>query len=288
MLPRVCRIIVCGVMLSFLTACQSVAFFIANTPSFFSSQTRVSDVAYGEAAHQTLDIYLPTKDTKDAPVIVFFYGGGWTDGEKAQYRFVADRFTRKGYVVVIPDYIKYPDAGFPVFIEDGAKAVAWTLTHIGAYGGNPKQVVLMGHSAGAHMGGMLITDRHYLKDAGASVSAIRGFVGLAGPYAFTPEEEIYKQVFAPPSNYPRMQMPTFIDGTEPPMLLLYGEDDDVVYYSNIEKVTAASKAKGGSVISKGYAGLGHIGMVGVLSAYWSDKAPVAEDADQFIRSALKE
>ncbi|MBI5673070.1 MAG: alpha/beta hydrolase, partial [Nitrospirae bacterium] len=146
------------------------------------------DRVYGPEPSQKLDIYVPAnpKD-KQLDVLVFFYGGRWTYGAKEDYRFVAATFVNKGFIVVIPDYRKYPQVRFPIFVEDGAKALAWVSNHIGEWHGNPARIHVVGHSAGAHIGALLAADPHYLADEGKDRSlAIHDFAGLAGPYAFTP------------------------------------------------------------------------------------------------------
>jgi acetyl esterase/lipase len=184
------------------------------------------------------------------PVIVFFYGGSWSTGDKNMYRFVAADLAKAGYLVVIPNYIKYPDAKFPAFMDDIALATAWTYKNIAAHGGDPERLYLMGHSAGAHVAALLISDTSYLKKYDATPQIIKAFVGLSGPYAFTPDTSKLKAIFAPPSNYPAMQVPTFITGNEPPMLLLYGGDDSAVALFNLTKLADAITAKGGIVETK--------------------------------------
>ena len=122
-----------------------------------------TDIAYGEQPWQMLDVFTPEKNhATKKPVLVFFYGGGWHDGNKEKYRFIANTFTDLGYVVVIPDYVKYPTGRFPEFIFDGAKALGWVKNNVGKYGGDTQKIVLAGHSAGAHLGALLSTDQRYL------------------------------------------------------------------------------------------------------------------------------
>ena len=151
---------------------------------------------------------------KQLDVVVFFYGGRWTYGAKEDYRFVAATFVKEGFVVVIPDYRKYPQVRFPVFVEDGAKALAWVSDHIVEWHGNPARIHVVGHSAGAHIGTLLTADARYLAEEGKDRSlTIHDFAGLAGPYAFTPDEPDLEDMFGPPQNYPIMQVTTFIDDT---------------------------------------------------------------------------
>jgi acetyl esterase/lipase len=96
------------------------------------------DLAYGPAARQRLDLYLPSEVVAPAPVVVFFYGGRWEAGSKADYRFVGQALASRGFVVVIPDYRLYPEVRFPTFVEDGAAAVAWVRRNVDRFGGEPR------------------------------------------------------------------------------------------------------------------------------------------------------
>jgi acetyl esterase/lipase len=277
-----CRI----TFLSFLlatSACTQVAFTAANLPTRFDDMDVVHDMPYGPEPSQKLDIYIPA-DAKDKKldVIVFFYGGRWTYGEKEDYRFVGATFADKHFIVVIPDYRKYPQVRFPVFVEDGAKALAWVYDNITAYRGNPARIHIAGHSAGAHIGALLAADAHYLAGEGKNRSlVIHDFAGLAGPYAFTPDEPDLEDMFGPPKNYPNMRVTTFIDGKQPPMLLLYGDADTTVKYANLEKLEQRIKKKGGCVRSSIYHDVDHIGLVGALSWFNPHDASVVQDIVKF-------
>lgn len=224
---------------------------------------RDSGIPYGEAPRQTLDVYRPwpaDPEAGPAPVVVFFYGGSWRSGQRGYYRFVGEALTSRGFVAVIPDYRVYPDARFPTFVEDGAHAVRWVEDNIDRYGGDQREIFLMGHSAGAHIAAMMIADRRYLDRAGVQASAIRGFVGLAGPYAFDPlEYRSTRPIFAA-ADAPTMPI-GLIDGTEPPMLLIHGGSDGTVYPENSRALAERSRQAGGSAEFVEYEDLGHIGVL---------------------------
>jgi len=270
-----------------ITACSSVEFFAVNAPSYAAPVTLKKDIAYGDEAGQKLDIYLPDDQAgAQHDVIVFFYGGRWTTGDKAQYRFAGTALARQGFIVVIPNYRKYPAVKFPVFVEDGAKAVAWTEDHIASYGGNAHRINIAGHSSGAHIGALIAANPAYMKAYGKSRQTIHSFVGLAGPYAFTPDEPDLKDMFGPPSAYPSMQVPTFIDGKQPPMLLLYGGKDKFVGKFNLEKLKAAITDKGGCVKSKIYPDLDHVWLIGSLSWLGAAKNTVLQDMVDFFKTPV--
>lgn len=268
-----------------LCSCTNAAFLLANLPTHFTTTTVLKDQVYGPDHSHKLDLYLPsTSKEKPLDVIVFLYGGRWTYGTKEQYRFVGATLAERGFLVVIPDYRKYPQVRFPRFVEDSAKALAWVSDHIAEFQGNPSRVHLAGHSAGAHIGALLATDPRYLAAEGKDRShTIADFTGLAGPYAFTPDEPDLEDMFGPPSNYPNMQVTTFIDGTQPPMLLLYGNRDTAVKLANLEKLQQRITERGGCVRSRIYQGADHADLIAALS-WWNPKhISVIEDMIAFIK-----
>ncbi|HMB94824.1 MAG TPA: alpha/beta hydrolase, partial [Tepidisphaeraceae bacterium] len=180
--PLVHLLIVC-LMLP-MAGCTEFDLLNATIPCWGYSRT--SDLKYGELPRQKLDVYRPRGKPAAAPVVIFFYGGDWQSGNKSDYRFVADAFTSRGFVAVLPDYRLYPQVTFPSFVEDAALAVRWTHDNAANFGGDPRRIYLMGHSAGAHIAALLTLDEHYLKNVGLDRSAIRATAGLSGPYDFVP------------------------------------------------------------------------------------------------------
>lgn len=134
----------------------------------------------------------------------------------------------KGFVVVIPDYRLYPTVKYPAFLEDGAAALRWTQDKIPSYGGDPQELFLMGHSAGAYDAMMLGLDRHYGSAAGFEADRLCGIVGLAGPYDFEFDSDLLRGIFGS-AKEPRNALPiAFSDGPAPPVLLITGDSDEVV------------------------------------------------------------
>ncbi|PSL15897.1 acetyl esterase/lipase [Marinobacterium halophilum] len=263
-----------------LTGCTQLGLGVANLPAKFSDIRIVRDVAFGPEPWQRLDIYRPDAEG-EYPVLVFFYGGRWTDGSKAMYPFVGEAFASQGYVTVIAEYRKYPEVRFPAFVQDGAQALAWVHDHIAPYGGNAERLYLAGHSAGAHIASLLVADAQYLAVYGKQPSIVRAFAGLAGPYDFVPDEDDLMDMFGPPDRYPQMQTTTFIDGTEPPMLLLWGEADTLVYRRNIDLLAAKVRTEGGQVEAHTYDGMDHVGILSSLTWFMRDRRPVFDDMLRF-------
>lgn len=206
-----------------------------------------SNLQYDRVTGEALDVY-NTPQAQNAPVVVFFYGGRWTTGTKEEYKFVGQALTSQGFVVVIADYRKYPQVRFPAFVQDGAKAVKWTRENIQKFGGDPSKIFVMGHSSGAHIAAMLALNESYLKAVGGSRSWLKGMIGLAGPYDFMPlTAPDMRDMFGPPDRYEQSQPIMFVDGQNPPMLLLAAEDDEVVLIKNTRNLSRAVAKAGGPV-----------------------------------------
>src|SRR4051812_36633720 len=166
-----------------LSACSALGAINALTPS--DTYRKTADISYGPHAQPRLDIYSPL-NAKGAPVVVFFYGGNWTSGARGDYEFVGEALASRGLVAVIADYRQYPEVRYPLFLEDAAQAVAWAAREAARYGGDPKRLYVMGHSAGAYNAAMIALDKRWLAQQGMTPSALSGWIGLAGPYDFIP------------------------------------------------------------------------------------------------------
>lgn len=247
------------------------------------SEIRIThSITFDAAHHLQLDVYQP-KTVENAPVIVFFWGGRWEDGDKSMYRFVGAELASKGFVVVIPNYRLYPQVRFPSFINDSARAVAWTHKHIAAYGGSPNKIVLMGHSAGAYNAAMLALDPAYLHAVGGSRHWIRGMIGLGGPYDFLPlKKDDLKAIFGPPGQYPLTQPIHWADGSNPPMLLIESWADTVVYPKNTLNLYAKIKKNGGPIEKLMVDDLSHPMLIGVVSNLLSFHAPILPKIVDFV------
>ena len=174
------------VMLLGLSGCTALTVYNDLVPQDRASEVARRDVAYGSEHRQKLDIYLPAKKVAKKDVIVFFYGGSWKLGRKEEVSFVANALTQRGYVVVVPDYRLVPEVTYPTFVDDTAKAVAWTYRNIASYGGNPNRIFISGHSAGAYNAMMVALAPEFLDRQGLSPSILKGVIGVSGPYDFLP------------------------------------------------------------------------------------------------------
>lgn len=247
-----------------LTACSPVNLLNAVVPS--EGYQLVEDVAYGQGPRHKLDIYQPTVHAAGSPTIVFFYGGGWEDGDKKDYKFLAQALTSRGYTVVVPDYRVYPEVVFPAFVNDAASAVAWTEANISEYGGDTEHLFLMGHSAGAHIAALLNLNADYLAQHGVSPEMLSGVIGLAGPYDFLPlKSDTLKTIFGPEETRWQSQPIEFVTGQHPPMLLMVGLDDLTVWPRNSIRLAQKLEAQGSNVQLVQLEGYGHVAMVAKLA-----------------------
>lgn len=242
------------------------------------------DIPYGDESWQKLDIYRAQSADENTPVIVFFFGGGWSWGDKAYFEFIADSFVRRGYTVAIPNYVLYPQGKYPQFVEDGAQAIAWIKNNVGKYQGSAEKVFLVGHSAGAYIAAMAATDKRYLQQAGESTSFIKGVAGVAGPYNFTPKAQEYINIFGK-ENFDSMKVAQYVTGNEAPMILLHGSGDKTVGLFNQETMAESlgkQNVKHQSVLYN--SNITHIKILLKLHPWFADEVNVAEDIDAFFKT----
>jgi acetyl esterase/lipase len=251
------------------------------------------DISYGPDPRHKLDLYLPDgagagvgAGAKPRKTLVFIHGGGWRRGNKDRYGFVGRAFSQAGYVVVLINYRLFPKARFPDFVEDAARAVSWVRENVRRHGGDPEQIFLMGHSAGAHIAALLALDPSYLDAAGVPRNTIRGMIGLAGPYVFHPERvPRLARIFA--AHPERNARPVVFaeNGSAkggPPLLLLSAALDTVVGARNGPGLAEAYRRAGGRATARSYPGIGHGQIVIAISKFFRGLAPVVDDTIAFI------
>lgn len=270
-----------------LAGCSGISVLNAVTPG--GSYSLVSGVVY-QGGDQFLDVYVP-HHARQAPVVVFLYGGSWQKEStytREQYRFVGEALAARGYLTIIPDYRLYPAVRYPAFIDDCAAAVVWAHTHAAAFGGDPEKLVLLGHSAGGYNAAMLALDPAYLQRAGGERAWIKAMVGLAGAYDFLPlTDKGLRNVFATAVPIDRSQPINRVDGRNPPILLLAGSNDDIVYVKNTNNLQARIAAAHGPVEKYIYPKLGHALIVASLSTRLQGHADVMQRTMNFFERTLK-
>ena len=145
------------------------------------AQTPKRDIPYAQPANpqQTLDVYAG-EGAKNQPVVFWIHGGGWQQGDKDDVKTKPQAFLDKGFVFVSINYRLMPGVDMGTLIRDVAKAFRWTEDHIAEYGGDPKRVLVGGHSAGAQLAAIICTDERYLKAEGLGFDMLKGCVPVDG------------------------------------------------------------------------------------------------------------
>lgn len=243
---------------------------------------KAASVAYGDGPRRMLDVYVPRAKPaagSKRPVLVFFYGGNWSSGDRTGYSFLGRALAARGYVTIIPDYRLVPEIRYPGFIEDGAAAVRWAAVHSPDFGGDPARIVLAGHSAGAYIAAMLAVDERWL---GPQRESVKGLIGLAGPYDFAPFDiDTSRAAFGQWPKPEETQPITWAGPGDPPALLLVGDKDTTVKPRNSIALAAKLRAAGVSAEVKHYPRIGHIGIVTSIARPLRGKAPVLADMAAF-------
>jgi acetyl esterase/lipase len=270
-----------------VTGCEATLFAGLNTTDQHRDIATRRNIVFDQQHGLSLDVYAPTHADR-APVVVFFYGGSWVQGERAWYRFVGTALAAQGVVTVIPDYRKYPQVRMDGFMQDGASAVAWAHQHASEFGGAANDVFVMGHSAGGQIAALLATDPRWLGAHGMRPADLAGFIGLAGCYDFMPipanEKDMLGMFGRTPEEQRAAQPVLYVHGAEPPMLLLQGTSDHEVEPSNAISLNKAMQAQHEDVTLKLYPGLGHEALLFALSRPLHAGAPTLADVLTFIQT----
>jgi acetyl esterase/lipase len=277
------RWLACAGGASALAACSSLQLVDAITPVESARLTR--GIAFGPHPRQRLDVYEPAPSAAGPrAVVMFFYGGVWSEGARTDYRFVGEALAGAGFVAVLPDYRLYPEVTYPAFVDDGFVALDWVRANAASVGGDPERIVAMGHSAGAYNAAMIAFD------ARRRGPPLRGFVGLAGPYDFLPITDpklraIFRVAASSEAELLATQPVNYADTSAPPAFLATVPADPLVSTRNSAQLAARLRALGRPVEERVYAGLTHQTLVGVLAAPLRARAPVLEDVARFVRNA---
>jgi acetyl esterase/lipase len=128
---------------------------------------------------QMLDVYAPVEGTNH-PVVIWIHGGGWHSGDKKDVGSKPQAFVNRGFVFISINYRLWPSVTIQQIAEDVAKAIRWSHDHARNFGGDPKTLFIMGHSAGAQLAALLCTDERYLKAENLSFAIIKGCVPVDG------------------------------------------------------------------------------------------------------------
>ena len=271
-------LIALGVALVSLVSCAPVNILNGITPS--STFDRTKNVSFGDGKRDKLDIYRSEKPKADAPVLMFVHGGSWDSGSKDIYKFLAEGFTKSGYDIVVPNYGIYPEAKYPDFLEDNARAVAFTAKTFPG-----RKMVLIGHSAGAYNVLMLGLRDEFLNKVDVDrCETISGIVSLAAPVGVVPLKNAPLTEIFPDRFTADDAVLSNVTGPAPAVFLGHGDKDTTVSPINASTLGEKILARGGTAKVEIYPGQSHSDVVKVLSRHFDGDATLKADIVNFIEA----
>jgi len=161
--------------------------------NYIFSESIKRNVKYNSS--KALDIYYLNKNSNSTendlniskrPVVIYLYGGIWFLGEKSLYTKLGDFINDNGYITVIPNYAQFPYGTVDDMLYDISDAINWVYNNIHEYGGDNQNIILIGHSSGAHLTalGLIKSSLGLLSDKSQKFPPIKKAILLAGPYDF--------------------------------------------------------------------------------------------------------
>jgi acetyl esterase/lipase len=246
------------------------------------------DLEYGVLPRQKLDLYLVPNAIG---TVLFVHGGYWDTGDKSEYTFLAESLCLSGFNAALVNYRLAPEGAFPHMVNDVALALQWLTRALPGFGADPSKTVVLGHSAGAHILGVLLASPDHLERVGLTRQTVRAGVLVAGPYDFLDYLETdprAQKAMGERANWPRWQPVRMADGDNPPILLLHGAKDAMCHPDNATLFAKAITAKGGYVETKIFEELDHFRIIGAFSkiARWLEPR-VLEDVAEFFNNYLR-
>jgi acetyl esterase/lipase len=229
------------------------------------------DIPYAEPKNerQMLNVYAPP-NAKNLPVLFWIHGGGWQRGDKSEVDHKPQAFVDRGYVFVATNYRFVPKVTIKEMAADVASALHWVHDHIDEYGGDPKTIVVAGHSAGAQLAALVSTDERYLKREGLPLSLIKACVPVDGDTYDVPlqidtveqrRKDIYAWKFGAPDEQKDLSPVTHVTKGKdiPPVLILHVADHPETKMQSLRLAKALNDA-GYSAKTYGEEGTDHVAL----------------------------
>jgi acetyl esterase/lipase len=220
------------------------------------------DVPYGKDAKQRMDLYFPVQKASGAPVLLFLHGGGFREGDRKQYGYVAEPFAQNGILTVVASYRLTPDSHYPDQPDDAKAIVTWIHRNIAKHGGDPNAIYVSGHSAGAILAAEIGVDLAWMDDVKVPRSALRGIVPISGSYDLRNSS---RKVYLPtPQAEEKASALLHVNAPAPVALVVYGAKEDRLKEPSA-KLVQAIQAKGSKARTLNLEGMDHAGAVWQLS-----------------------
>ncbi|MFZ6770471.1 alpha/beta fold hydrolase [Undibacterium sp. Di26W] len=252
-----------------------------------------AEYAYGPAPLQKLDFWQATV-AKPAPVILFVHGGGWKRGDKKNATGMqkVNHLIGEGYAFASINYRLVPAASVEQQAADVSAAVAWLRGNAGKLGIDASRIILMGHSAGAHLVSLVGTDPKYLAAAGLSLSDVRGIIALDGACYDVPRQiaeggafmgKTYVEAFGNDPARQRALSPTFHAAAPnaPAFLIIHIDRADGKAQSEV--LAAALTQAGTSAELHGFTGKGLRGHLDINRSLGSTDFAATAVVDTWLR-----
>lgn len=202
---------------------------------------------YGPDIHQRV-LAFPAPEPNGS-VLVFMYGGGWTNGYKEMMSFIAPGLNAAGIGFVSAGYRLAPAQTFPAPFLDAADAVAWTFGRASHYGWSEQRIFVGGHSAGGHLAALLATRRDWQGERSLPENVIKGALPISGTFDLTPCNgfKVRPRFLGPIEEANELPAsPCFNVGNLPvPLLIAWGESDFPHLIQQAKKMVLVQQAKGG-------------------------------------------
>ena len=245
----------------------------------------------GPGAHASkhrLNLYLPSA-SEGHPVLVFVHGGSWKRGDKdaygGAYGAMGRSLAAEGLAVAVINYRLTPEVRHPEHARDVARAVSWVHKNASLYGWNARKIVLVGHSAGAHLCSLTALDAMYLKEHGLTPDIIGGVVGVSGIYDLTrlgvTGQLLFQDVFGVRDEQLQSASPALrVQGKPAPFLLLYADRDLPTFDYQARHLESVLDKSGGTVRSVEIPDRNHRNIIAGLGRKGD---PVREEVLRFLK-----
>ncbi|MEQ8228257.1 MAG: alpha/beta hydrolase [Rhodospirillales bacterium] len=216
------------------------------------------DVAYGDGADETLDIF-PARDP-GSPVVVFLHGGAWTRGKKSNESFIAPPLVGAGAAVVVVGFTLCPQGTLRNMVDQCRRAIAWVHANAGDFNADPARIVVTGHSSGSHLTAMMmVTD---WASHGIAPEAIKGYVITSGIYDLAPVRLTYRNEYLNLDDdaVDELSPIRHLKPGLPPLALFYGGLELAEFRRQGREFADAVRATGADVTEQDLPGFNHFEM----------------------------
>jgi len=239
------------------------------------------NLAYGADPAQTMDVFRPERPGT-APILIHVHGGRWDSGRAKESSFVGRAFAARGFVTVLPNYRKLPTHRYPVFLEDIAEVIHSVRKRAADWGGNPQQIFLSGHSAGAHTVAMLALEERWLSQVGLSRSVLGGVATLAGAFDVFPFRNATVRAAFGQMPDPARAVPRIVaERGGPPLYIMHGTSDAIVPVSDAMRLFESLRALGIEATFVPYPSVGHMGILLALTRTFRNELAVMHNMIAF-------